>query len=163
MQRQFATAAFIIDDDSRLLLLWHKKLQHWLPPGGHVDPDELPEEAAVRETKEETGFDVEIIGDPCEDFYATWSDGSRMLKKPFAMQLENIPEHKASGAAAHQHIDFLFEATLTDKDQTSTHNADESDDMRWFGENDLLKLTNEEIYENVRLGALHVIRKRKNR
>ena len=30
-------------------------------PGGGVEPDELPEEAAIREAKEETGLDVELI------------------------------------------------------------------------------------------------------
>jgi 8-oxo-dGTP pyrophosphatase MutT (NUDIX family) len=42
-------------DGERVLLLFHAKLAMWLPPGGHVDPDELPDEAAVREVLEETG------------------------------------------------------------------------------------------------------------
>ena len=34
----------------------------WSLPGGLVENDETPEEAAVRETAEETGFDVELDG-----------------------------------------------------------------------------------------------------
>lgn len=35
---------------------------HWALPGGLVEMDETPEEAAVRETAEETGLDVELDG-----------------------------------------------------------------------------------------------------
>jgi 8-oxo-dGTP pyrophosphatase MutT (NUDIX family) len=33
---------------------------HWVQPGGKVEPDEHPEQAAVREVREETGLDVEV-------------------------------------------------------------------------------------------------------
>jgi ADP-ribose pyrophosphatase YjhB (NUDIX family) len=32
-----------------VLLVYHRKLAMWLPPGGHVEPNELPDDAAVRE------------------------------------------------------------------------------------------------------------------
>jgi ADP-ribose pyrophosphatase YjhB (NUDIX family) len=34
----------------------------WTPPGGHLDPGEMPEEAVVREAREEVGLDVAITG-----------------------------------------------------------------------------------------------------
>src|SRR5688500_10821251 len=47
-----------------VLLHWHRRLGLWLPPGGHIDPGELPDEAAVRETLEETGLAVELLDAP---------------------------------------------------------------------------------------------------
>ncbi|MEA3450492.1 MAG: NUDIX domain-containing protein, partial [Bacteroidota bacterium] len=32
-------------------------------PGGHIEHNETPDEAIIREVKEETGLDVEIVGD----------------------------------------------------------------------------------------------------
>ena len=49
----------MLDASRRLVLLHrHRRLGIWLQPGGHVEPDERPEDAALRETVEETGFRV---------------------------------------------------------------------------------------------------------
>ena len=59
--RDFTATTFVVDAGATLLLL-HKKLGAWLPPGGHIGPNELPEDAAVREVREETGLEVELLG-----------------------------------------------------------------------------------------------------
>lgn len=41
-----------------VLLVDHRKAGLWLPPGGHIEPCEAPEFAAVREAREELGIDV---------------------------------------------------------------------------------------------------------
>lgn len=53
------TAAGCLIHDNKVLLVKHKKLGLWLNPGGHIDPGELPHEAAEREFYEETGVFVE--------------------------------------------------------------------------------------------------------
>ena len=60
MKRHFTVTGFVVDGD-RTLLHWHKKLQIWLPPGGHIDPDEDPVQAVLREVREETGIAGEIV------------------------------------------------------------------------------------------------------
>ena len=132
MHRHFTATAFIVDSKNRTLLLWHKRLLRWMPPGGHVDKDELPEEAAQRECKEETGFDVEIIGDSQTDLFRSNPAEGRMLKKPIAMLLEEIPACVARGEPAHQHIDFLFLARLLDESQPMIIDPEEGAEMRWF-------------------------------
>ncbi|MFA9428747.1 NUDIX hydrolase [Egicoccus sp. AB-alg2] len=49
-------SAIVLDAGGRVLLHRHKRLGIWLQPGGHVDPGESVAQAAVRETREETGL-----------------------------------------------------------------------------------------------------------
>ena len=60
MERQFTATVYILNEE-RVLLIQHRKLGKWLPPGGHIDPNETPPEAAKREVLEETGLEVELI------------------------------------------------------------------------------------------------------
>jgi ADP-ribose pyrophosphatase YjhB (NUDIX family) len=57
-----SAATLVRDDDGRLLLVRHAELGVWGLPGGAIEPDEQPEQAAVRETEEESGLQVEIVG-----------------------------------------------------------------------------------------------------
>ena len=41
------TASVYIVRDNRVLLHMHKKLNMWLPPGGHIELDEDPNQAAI--------------------------------------------------------------------------------------------------------------------
>jgi len=49
-----------ITPDGDILLVDHAKAGLWLPPGGHVDPDEHPADTAHREAHEELGVKVEV-------------------------------------------------------------------------------------------------------
>jgi len=55
--------AVLLDDQGRILLaFWNRgDLAAWTLPGGGVEPGETPEQAAVREVREETGYDVELL------------------------------------------------------------------------------------------------------
>ena len=79
-----------------MLLLFHLKLAMWLPPGGHVEPNELPDDAAVREVLEETGVAAELIGERRPRV-----GDPRPLVRPEGVQLEAI-------APGHEHIDLVY-------------------------------------------------------
>lgn len=93
--RDWAVSVFVVWR-GRVLLHPHRKLGIWLPPGGHVEPDEIPDEAAVREVLEETGVRVELAGD-----FAVDAPGPRQLVRPRGVQLETI-------APGHEHIDLVY-------------------------------------------------------
>ena len=58
----FTVAIFVVHD-AKILLIHHRKLDKWLPLGGHIELDEEPEQAALREAKEESGLEVELLGE----------------------------------------------------------------------------------------------------
>ena len=63
LERQYCASAYTIDFESKkILLMYNKRLNKWLQPGGHIEGKETPEETAIRETYEETGIKIKIIG-----------------------------------------------------------------------------------------------------
>lgn len=63
LERQYCASAYTIDfENKKVLLMYNKKLNKWLQPGGHIEGKETPEETATRETFEETGIKIKIIG-----------------------------------------------------------------------------------------------------
>lgn len=158
MKRHFTSTAFVIDSQHRVLLLWHKRLQRWMPPGGHVDDNETPEDAAKRECKEETNLDVEIVGDRQDDLFAKNPHEGRMLTRPVAMLLESIPECAERNEPAHEHMDFLYLVHPLNEHDAQEMAKDESDGMRWFTKEEVEKLDERtEIFSNVKSYALKIL------
>ena len=60
MKRHFTVTAFV-SAEQQTLLHWHRKNRMWLPPGGHIEPNEDPYQAALREAEEEVGFPVVLL------------------------------------------------------------------------------------------------------
>ncbi len=59
-RRIFSASVFLVHEDS-ILLIKHKILKFWLPPGGEREGDETPIETARRELKEEVGAEAAIF------------------------------------------------------------------------------------------------------
>ena len=63
LERQYCASAYTIDfENEKVLLMYNQKLNKWLQPGGHIEEKETPIETAKRETLEETGIKIKIIG-----------------------------------------------------------------------------------------------------
>lgn len=63
LERQYCASAYTIDfKEKEVLLMYNKKLNKWLQPGGHIEGKETPIETAIRETFEETGVKIRIVG-----------------------------------------------------------------------------------------------------
>lgn len=124
MEKQFTASVYIIDKQ-KTLLIFHRKLKKWLSPGGHIEPNETPPEAAKREALEETGLEIEFI--PQENIWINrWNANS--FERPYLCLLEEIPAY--GDKAAHQHIDFIYVAKAIGGKELCNHN--EVDGMRWF-------------------------------
>lgn len=117
--RDFTVATFVVQRDS-VLLLWHRKLQMWLPPGGHIEPNELPDDAAVREVMEEAGVDVVLVGDR-----GVSVGRPRALVQPAGIQLEPIRPN-------HEHIDLIYFARPRDSTRVEVVGNAESEAIGWF-------------------------------
>jgi ADP-ribose pyrophosphatase YjhB (NUDIX family) len=117
--RDFTVATFVIHQE-RVLLLWHRKLQRWLPPGGHLEPNELPDEAAVREVAEETGVNVELIGERGLPIARP-----QQLVRPLGVQLEDI-------SPGHQHVDLIYVARPRNPAALTPVGNAESEAVGWF-------------------------------
>ncbi len=99
----------IVVDGPDVMLGHHKKSGRWLPPGGHVDPDEHPTETATREIIEELGEALPLI-----------------TPDPIFVTLEHTV-----GANPHQDLTFWY---LFQGDKTRTYAWDKAEfhDLGWF-------------------------------
>ena len=86
--------------EGRTLLHWHAKVKQWMPPGGHLDPNEDPVAGALREVREETGLNVELL--PSFETYKF--EEPAQLPPPVTILVENVEDE----GGAHHHIDFIY-------------------------------------------------------
>ena len=131
ISRDFTATTFVVHE-GRTLLLHHRTLGMWLPPGGHIDPHELPDRAALREVREESGLEVELL------------DQGRMLghvqvlPQPCCILLEDI-------SPGHQHIDLIYFARM--RGGSLAHAEREAHAARWCSWEEL---GDPEIAEDIR-------------
>ncbi|MEF8786168.1 MAG: NUDIX hydrolase [Haloarculaceae archaeon] len=123
--RHFVATVYVVHDGATALHT-HDKLDMWLPPGGHIDRDEVPHEAAVREVREELGLDPTLVA-PTADID---SPTVQSIPRPQQFLLEDI--NTCDGDVGHQHIDFIFYGTVESREITPTAGEQPADDWEWF-------------------------------
>ncbi len=119
----FTVALFVVDS-GKVLLVLHRKLKRWLPLGGHIELDEDPEMAALREGKEECGYDLQLLGDRPP----TTEPGTRALIAPRFLDIHRISD-------THEHIGMIYWARPIGGELRRAE--EEHHDLRWFSPADL--------------------------
>ncbi len=148
IEKHFTATAYIVQE-GKVLLIPHPKLNKWLPPGGHVEPNETPPECACREAFEETGLKIQII--PQENLWIeAWNAAS--FERPYLCLLENIPAH--GDKPAHQHMDFIYLAKPADGSITQ----DAKWGARWFSLEEVEALVDDdEIFGETKKAIRHIL------
>jgi 8-oxo-dGTP pyrophosphatase MutT (NUDIX family) len=124
------TASAIVVGNRGIVLHRHRRLHRWLQPGGHIEAGESPEEAAVRETVEETGLTVAHFGG-----------------RPVLVHVDVHP-----AARNHVHLDLRYLMVAPDDDPTPP--PGESQEVAWFTWTEAERLADDAL-----VGALRTARR----
>jgi 8-oxo-dGTP pyrophosphatase MutT (NUDIX family) len=118
----FTVEVFVVFGD-KVFLRRHDKYKIWLSVGGHVELDEEPNQAALREVKEEIGLDVVL--DHGGRLRHEDSERYHELIPPAFMNIHRINE-------MHRHIAMTFFATATTDQVVLDTVSEVSSGVKWF-------------------------------
>lgn len=130
MKKHFTATAYIvseIDGEYKVLLHKHKKLNIWIAIGGHLEKEENPYQAVLREVKEETNLDVEIFSDKLLK-----TNFVEEFAPPVAILEELVPRHQ--NTPAHIHIDCIYFAFCKKPEVIEM-----KEEYKWFSKKDLIQ------------------------
>lgn len=139
-EKHYTSTVYVVTEQQprRVLLVKHKKLNKWMPPGGHQEETENPYEAAIRETKEETGIDISnYLPKP-----VPIDDRALSLPVPQYILEEKIDPY--GNQFEHYHLDMIYVVHLPH--QQVNQQKSESHSIGWFT---LEEVENLPIFENV--------------
>ena len=126
-QHDLTTSAFIIrigeDEEPKLILHMHKKLNRWLQFGGHVELDENPWQAIAREIEEESGYTLDQL--------KFLQPVTRIKKLEANVHPQPICVNTHVIQEGHYHTDLTY-AFTTSVDPANPRREGESDEIRSF-------------------------------
>ena len=108
MIRHFTATGFVVHNET-VLLHWHRKVKAWLPPGGHIEPNEDPVQAVLREIHEETGVRAEVVAQ-APGLGLSYPE---QVVPPYTIMVEDIHDPVEG---LHQHIDMIYFCRLIGPD-----------------------------------------------
>lgn len=138
----FTASAYIVYGNT-VLLRKHDKYGVWLDVGGHIEFDEDPNEAVLREIKEEVGLDVALVGET-----RTFDDapGEIELIPPRFLNRHHVD-------SIHEHVDFVYFAISPTNRVVEAEGPEKSPAIKWFTKEELLD-PSLQIWKRVRHYAL---------
>lgn len=138
--KHFTATVWVVTNKppKKVLLLHHKKHNVWLPPGGHIERDENPVQAAIREVKEETGLTIDIPTHPITNM----SETAIELPVPYSLREFLIPEW--GDQPEHYHLDIMYKVEVP---YQKISVSDESHQIGWFTLEEANNLT---LFESTR-------------
>lgn len=139
------TVEVFVVHENKVLFRLHDKYKIWLGVGGHVELNEDPNQAAIREVKEEVGLDV-VLHDklrPC-----AWdADNHKELIPPYFMNIHSISD-------THKHIALNYFASC-DSDKIVEGVDEKSWGWKWMTKEEIEK--DPEIHEMKKIYALKAL------
>lgn len=135
--REFLSTVFIVNK-GKVLMTWNKKVKTWIPVGGHIEPNELPCDSVIREAKEESGLDIELISPYDKSKTAN-------LIQPVHIHLDHIKDD-------HEHINLIYFGFVNGGELLKE--SDEQTPLKWFSEKDIEK---EDLLPSIKEWALEAI------
>ncbi len=121
-----SVATVYVVHDGATALHEHDTLGMWLPPGGHVERDELPHVTARREVREELGLDVDLVA-PVGDIASPTVES---IPRPQHFLLEDIDV--CGGDVGHQHVDFIYYGRAGSREVSPGPGEQPAADWEWF-------------------------------
>lgn len=126
-QKEFVASIILLTEiqPQKVLMVHHAKYDLWIQPGGHIEFDENPLEAAVREAEEETGIDISSFLRPGEkvDTYAFPLPLPTLLVEESISAHENMPDHF--------HLDMIYVVSLPEEIEPRLEHG-KAKDIGWF-------------------------------
>ncbi len=113
------TVATIVERDNRFLMVYEesdgKKVYN--QPAGHLDPNETLQEAAIRETLEETGWKVQLTSVVGVNLYTAPSNGITYFRTTFIAEALSHDVNRPLDTGIIEAVWLTYEQLLERKDQ----------------------------------------------
>ena len=129
------TVETLVVNEGAVLLRLHDKFKVWMGPGGHIDPGEDINEAALREVWEEVGLRVELVGP--KGWVKSDTELNRDLVPPLFMNRHRINE-------VHEHSSSIFVARADFREINPQTEADQGCECVWVTKEELETMAKED-------------------
>lgn len=159
-QIDYTVDVFVVYQN-KVLYRYHDKHNKLLMPGGHIELNEVPEQAALREVFEEVGLNITLFNpqnlllaekDEDSEKIGSTENEYRELLPPQAMNIHYISE-------SHRHLGFVYFATSKTDKIIEPEGEEKSSGCIWLTKNEIV--AHPELHESMKnygLKALELLR-----